>query len=893
MTPEEIKKDIEKTLKELRDYQVNITFDTSGKSLKELQDNLKVFQAGLEKTKRAAEEIGDGFETTLESLINAQESVKNLSSILKSALTPELKAAQKSVLQTLNIQEQLNEGYGSEAEILRNIRKIKYSINNLDALNGQAKDDAVLATVQNLKYTKDVAEKQLEIVQSSEAITKNIDSFSNLLSEIPVIGKTISGPFKDITDEINKASKAEQSLTLSLKGYEDQLKRLKELDRTKYNDEELEVIDKKIKKLNKNITETNVALKTLPKPLSNISEKIGKISLQGLAIGILTKAFMTLKSAIVEIDDQSTQLARSLSISKQEGVELRNTFNNIARDSSLTTKELVEAQLSFTKLTGIAVKLSESNVKALAESKDLIGLSENAQKGLISFAKTTGEEFNDINNTVLGTSKITQLQNGLMMDQKEILDAVLSTSNLLRIQFGNNVQEITRAVVEAKRLGFTLQDIEGVQSNLLNFESSIAAELEAELLTGKELNLEKARYYALQGDIRGLTQEINKNIGSSVEFENMNVIAREAFAKSLGFSADKLAEILITQEQNDAIAKSLNGRQAVTDAFKRAELDMNAENLALLISQGKIDKDVINSLGDKEQSLVGQLSMQQEFNRAVEQLKEIFVSLMQGPVGSFITGMTDLLNDINNAPWVKTIMGPAMLGGLVASISLLAAGMIRGSTPFTPMFVKDIMSGFGGGVGGPLGTRNMAAMNKLGMSTSQKLGANFTGAAGSKLLKGTAVLSGIISGFSEFSEQKDKGKSTSEAAGRGLLKGAGAGLGAWGGASAGAALGAFGGPLAPVTVPLGALIGGIGGAWGGGKLADLDTYTPMATGGMVTAPTYALVGEAGSEAVIPLDAFYRKFDELISETKAISNMRVQLETGVIAGHMTNGGTKTG
>jgi hypothetical protein len=73
----------------------------------------------------------------------------------------------------------------------------------------------------------------------------------------------------------------------------------------------------------------------------------------------------------------------------------------------------------------------------------------------------------------------------------------------------------------------------------------------------------------------------------------------------------------------------------------------------------------------------------------------------------------------------------------------------------------------------------------------------------------------------------------------------------------------------------------------------VESVTPMATGGIVTSPTRALVGEAGSEAVIPLNAFYRKFDELIAETRNISNMRVQLETGVIAGHMTNGGTKTG
>jgi hypothetical protein len=259
---------------------------------------------------------------------------------------------------------------------------------------------------------------------------------------------------------------------------------------------------------------------------------------------------------------------------------LRDSFNDIAMDSKLTTKELVDAQLTFTKLTGAASVLSTENLKALAEAKDLIGLSEDAQKGLMNMAFTTGQEFEDIENTILGTSKITMMQNGLMMDQKEILDEVLKTSYSLRIQFGNNVQEITRAVVEAKRLGFTLQDIEGVQSNLLNFESSIAAELEAELLTGKELNLEKARYFALTGDIRGLTQEINKNIGSSADFERMNVLQREAFAKSLGFSADKLAEILYTQEQNDAIAKSLNGQQAVANAFREAELDMNAEEFS-------------------------------------------------------------------------------------------------------------------------------------------------------------------------------------------------------------------------------------------------------------------------------------------------------------------------
>jgi SLT domain-containing protein len=39
---------------------------------------------------------------------------------------------------------------------------------------------------------------------------------------------------------------------------------------------------------------------------------------------------------------------------------------------------------------------------------------------------------------------------------------------------------------------------------------------------------------------------------------------------------------------------------------------------------------------------------------------------------------------------------------------------------------------------------------------------------------------------------------------------------------------------------------------GGANPAGLD-YKAMATGGIVTSPTMALIGEAGPEAVIPLD----------------------------------------
>ena len=49
-----------------------------------------------------------------------------------------------------------------------------------------------------------------------------------------------------------------------------------------------------------------------------------------------------------------------------------------------------------------------------------------------------------------------------------------------------------------------MSQLDGIASSLMDFESSIKNELEAELLLGKNLNLEKARQAALNNDLSTL-----------------------------------------------------------------------------------------------------------------------------------------------------------------------------------------------------------------------------------------------------------------------------------------------------------------------------------------------------------------------------------------------------
>ncbi|MCE3043321.1 hypothetical protein, partial [Lacticaseibacillus rhamnosus] len=98
--------------------------------------------------------------------------------------------------------------------------------------------------------------------------------------------------------------------------------------------------------------------------------------------------------------------------------------------------------------------------------------------------------------------------------------------------------------------------------SLLDIESSIAAEFEYEVISGKQLNLEAARYYALTNQTEKLTQEIAKNQSIVQSFASGNRIEQEAAAKALGLSRDQLAEMYMAslRKQNlddEAIAKAM------------------------------------------------------------------------------------------------------------------------------------------------------------------------------------------------------------------------------------------------------------------------------------------------------------------------------------------------
>ncbi len=120
-----------------------------------------------------------------------------------------------------------------------------------------------------------------------------------------------------------------------------------------------------------------------------------------------------------------------------------------------------------------------------------------------------------------------------------------------------SAENIAEAAVQARALGVSLDTSAKVAKSLLDFESSMAAEVEASVLLGRQLNFQKARELALNNDLSGAMANVVSQLGSEEEFNRLNVIQREALAKSIGVSTAELSKFVGEQEKATSLASML------------------------------------------------------------------------------------------------------------------------------------------------------------------------------------------------------------------------------------------------------------------------------------------------------------------------------------------------
>lgn len=315
-----------------------------------------------------------------------------------------------------------------------------------------------------------------------------------------------------------------------------------------------------------------------------------------------------------------TGIQKGMGVSSLEATGMRIQMSAIAftaNDLRVTTEGLLKANTALNSTYQTAAVFNKDILVGATAALDAQLMSGEAISQLSGDAARLGQTFDESLKTQENAVNAINSQTGAQISLKGVLEASNKVTGQIRAQLGSNPEAIARAVTQAKALGFELEQIANAGKALLSFESSIEAELEAELLTGKQLNLEKARLAALTGDYETLTKEIAANVGDFNDFSKMNVLQQEAIAKSVGMTADDLANSLITEENREQLLKDAiasGNTQAVQD-LKRLDTQ---EKFAAAMTQIKglvvdimtpfsIIADVVGLIGDGLGTWAGKL----------------------------------------------------------------------------------------------------------------------------------------------------------------------------------------------------------------------------------------------------------------------------------------------
>lgn len=322
--------------------------------------------------------------------------------------------------------------------------------------------------------------------------------------------------------------------------------------------------------------------------------KIKAIGL-GIVFKGITKGAFSFESVIVKVFKSFLDLNKAaVDLSRQVG-RGNVSFNNL-NGSLATTTELLKTAAEFTRQTGLASTsvFTNSQLANIAESTKLLGLSAEQGNNLAIFSKTTGTTINQFEKgLVKGINAANKFGKSAVAPGVALQDA-LSASQGVALALGNNPSLLGKAATAARALGLELAKVDSIAEGLLNFESSIQNELEAQLLTGKNINLAKAREFALNNDLAGLSRELVKNGASAAEFANMNRIQQNSLAQALGMSRDELAKTIVQQD--------IQGK--LTEEQKARILGITEQEL----KQQSIQQSINDSITKMSEALAGPLA---------------------------------------------------------------------------------------------------------------------------------------------------------------------------------------------------------------------------------------------------------------------------------------------
>jgi hypothetical protein len=625
-------------------------------------------------------------------LTSISDALKKASTAYGQAAGESSKVFQASFTNSLNLAKSLKEfteaGLRSSrerAKIEKQIKEEEKEIARLARERAMAEARLVNATKEEEKALLKIIEKYNDAIESSEQLVKN--------------GEDLKAEFVEIEKNLGITGKLLDGIS--------QIPIVNKFIDTK---KALEAANEEAGKFTGNRwTVLGATLKSLGGSLKrNLTDPL---VLLGAAGGILS----TLFKIMTHVDQEIVNIGRNFGVGRDRARELFYELEHVAEHSTnvlMTSKATTEAFEELNGLTGTLADISGENLESYVNLTKAVGLSKDGAQMFYKFSVLSGRTLKETSSEIAGQVKAQLVQNKSSLSQKNIMEGLAKTTAAQRLSLKGGTQALIDSVIQAKKLGMEMNQLEGIADSLLDIESSIENELSAELVVGRELNVEAARYYAQTNQTGELAKVLAKDLGSAAEFSRMGRIEQQMLASAYGLSREQVAETLENQEMLSRL-----GSKSIED------LDARYRRGELTLAQ-------IKEMGSEElASQVQNIGFQEKLNALIEKAKDLFTQQLAkpgGPIDRFLKATDNWLKGGGMDRLVEQIQGVAHAFGKIfewftSPATLKTMGVIAaivtgrglknmimgrpGSSPMNPMYVQDVGGGLldGGGGNGPLG----------------------------------------------------------------------------------------------------------------------------------------------------------------------------------------------
>ena len=572
----------------------------------------------------------------------------------------------KALVQEKSLTEQIGGVNGKISETDAN--RIQGVENRTKALKTQSQElaDIMALSKEDRDLQKDeVASLNAKITANEKYIGTSIDNMSVSAQQLLLT--------KQQREEIEKTNKEREDELRTLTEIEDSMGLTNKLARGLSKIPGLGGLESSAEKVKQQIIDIVEETGNVPGKWASFGmllKQFGKDTMKNLVdpATIATFAVKQLTDIFKKMDTLTSGTARNFGISNKAAIEmnkeLRETAEN-TNDAFVTTIALNASMQELSNRYGTQSKLSKEMLVTYTQLTKKAGVSAEAAGAFADTTFLTGKELKQTTAEYRGQVKILKATTGLALNEKEIMEGIKNISASIKLQLRGSAEAMATAVFKAKALGLEMKDLESISSSLLSFQSSIEDELAAELLTGKQLNLEGARYAALIGDQAMLAEELAANFGTAAEFGDMNVIQQAALAKSVGLTKDTLAESLMKREAMAALSKFEGDTEK--EKYENAVKRLGVEGARLELGN--------EALANQMESV----SLQERLTAAGQKFQEALMPLAEKVMPYMEKAFKFVGDNIDGIVSALKVIIPLMLLFKVAAIATAVANVISAS----------------------------------------------------------------------------------------------------------------------------------------------------------------------------------------------------------------------